>query len=300
MKSLFGSSQQKSKTQNDEIKLEIIQPPDNEKYRLPYFYPGSIILLKTDVIEGSVGIPLIGGKPYKHNGIRISVVGQNRVKSDNTLSVFYKRSKMIVKEGEVNEPLRLTFRINPIDFVVPSFYGTFTDSRYIIQARINVGNTEYNTSVPVYVLFTEPVPDKITPLKAEVGIQNVLHVEFVIQNPIFDCGGVIIGKVNFLVVKIRIVNMYLQIRRTEYFNNGIISYRNEAIIAQYEILDGMPVRGDTVPIRFYLPSVKVWPYPKSSGRNLEVKYNIRLFLLDENGKHYFKDLSDTVTRLEIQ
>lgn len=298
-KSLFGSTKESSEATNGDIKVEVEQPQENEKYRLPYFYPGSIILLKTDEIKGSITVPLINGRPYKHNGILISVIGQHRIKSDNTISLFYKRSKTLIQEGDVKEQVKIAFHIKALDFPVPSFYGTFCDCRYMVQARVKIGNTEHVMGKPIYILFTQPVPENIVPMKAEVGIQNVLHVEFVIQNPVFDCGGVLIGKINFLIVKIRIVNMYIQIRRTEAFNNGIASFKNDAIIAQYEILDGMPVRGDSVPIRFYLPSVKLWPYPMNSGKNLTVNYNIRFFMVDENGKHYFKDLSNSVTRLVV-
>ena len=299
-KSFFGSKSGESETQNQDIKLNLNQPPQNENYRLPYFYPGSIIFTKNDPITGNVVVPLINGRGYHHLGIFLSIIGQNRIKTDNTISPFYKRTKQLAKEGDITEQTVIEFSINKLDYPVPSFYGTFADSRYTFQVRIKLQKSEQISNKPIYLLFTEPRPAEIQPLKAEVGIQNVLHVEFVIQNPIFDCGSVILGKVHFLIVKIRIVNLYIQIRRIESFNNGVISFKNEILLCQYELLDGMPVRGDWIPIRFYMPNIKAWPYPENSGRSLDVSYNIRFLLVDENGKHYFKDLAQSVTRFAIE
>lgn len=295
LKSLFGSSSEVAEVQND-LNLQIQQPPENEKYRLPYFFPGSLILLNTDKIIGSLKIPLIGGKSYAYDAIYISILGQNRIKADDSLTTFYKRTKIIKEAGTATKEETINFAIKQLDYPVPSFYGTFVDCRYIIQARIKTKKTEYVQTVPVYILFTHPVPDKIEPMKAEIGIQNVLHIEFVLQNPTFDCGSVMIGKILFLVVKIRIVRIILQIRREEYYSNGYISSKNESIISEYEILDGMPCRGDQIPIRFYFPGVKVWPYPLDCGKNLEVKYFMRFLLIDENSKHYYKELTKEMFR----
>ena len=296
---MFNFFKSKTSSSEPEIALELNQPPENEKYRLPYFFPGSIIFTSNDKISGTIKVTPPNGKTVHHQGIKVVILGQNRIKTDGSLIPFYNCWKSVQKEGDISGETELKFKINVLDFQIPSFYGTYVDARYTIQAKIMVNNTEKVVEKPIYLLSIDKMPTDLQPLKAEVGIQDVLHVEFVIQNPVFDCGSVIIGKVHFLVVKIRIVNMCIQIMRTEQFNNGIISGKHETVISQYEILDGMPVRGDCIPIRFYLTNIKAWPFPRKTGKNLEVSYNVRFLLIDDNGKHYFKELSNYIGRYEI-
>lgn len=292
-KSLFGSSKSNSGSEKL-IKLNLDSLEKNEQYRLSYYFPVSIIYLHDDKITGTIDINLNGARSLTYESIYISVVGQNRNKSDGSLTTFYKRTKQIAESGTLTKDATIKFELRPLDYEVPSFYGTHFDSRYLVQASIKTKQQEVNDDVPIYVLFAEAKPDSIVLLKAEVGIQNVLHVEFVIQNPSFAVDDCIIGKVNFLIVKIRIVKVYIQIKRLESFNNGIVTFKQDTIICQHEILDGIPVRGDSIPIRFYMGGVKAWPYPKNTSKFLNVSYSIRFLLVDENDKHYYKDLGDYV------
>ena len=296
---MFNFFRSKTGPSDVEIELELKPPEENEKYRLPYFFPGSIIFTSKDKIAGTIKIKPVNWKPIHHQGIKVVILGQNRIKTDGSLIPFYTCWKLVQKEGDISDETSINFKINVIDFKVPSFYGTNIDARYTIQVKIMINNNEKTIEKPIYLLSIDEMPSEIKPLKAEVGIQDVLHVEFVIQNPLFDCRNVILGKVHFLVVKIRIVNMFIQIMRTEQFNNGIISAKHEKIISQYELLDGMPVRGDWLPIRFYLGNIKAWPFPRKTEKNLEVSYKVRFLLIDDNGKHYFKDLADYIGRYEI-
>lgn len=290
-RSWFGG---KSSQENEKIvTLNLHMPEKNEQYRLPYFFPGSIIYLHDDKIAGTVKISA-NRRTINYESITISILGQYRIKSDGTLSQFCRYSKQIAATGSASNEASVDFSVRPADCQIPSFYGTFVDARYLVQATVKINGEEHTDSVPIYLLFAEEKPDKIVPFKAEVGIQNVLHVELVIQNPMFCTSDCIIGRLNFLVVKIRITNIYLQIKRQETFNNGIVSFKHDSIIAQHELLDGIPVRGDSIPIRYYMAGVKAWPYPKNSTMYLNVDYAIRLLLVDENGKHYYKDLSSYI------
>ena len=53
----------------------------------------------------------------------------------------------------------------------------------------------------------------------------------------------IIGKVYFLLVRIKLKNMELEIRRRESTGSGPSSYIETETIAKFELMDGAPVRG---------------------------------------------------------
>lgn len=108
----------------------------------------------------------------------------------------------------------------------------------------------------------------------EVGIEDCLHIEFeynkskyVVQyfsmcerslltlygafaylyvEPIlsrYHLKDVIIGKIYFLLVRIKIKNMELEIRRRESTGSGPNTYVETETLAKFELMDGAPVRG---------------------------------------------------------
>jgi hypothetical protein len=54
---------------------------------------------------------------------------------------------------------------------------------------------------------------------------------------------VIVGKIYFLLVRIKIKHMELEIRRRESTGSGPNTYNESETLAKYEIMDGAPVRG---------------------------------------------------------
>jgi vacuolar protein sorting-associated protein 26 len=53
-------------------------------------------------------------------------------------------------------------------------------------------------------------------------------------------------------------------------------------------MDGAPVKGEVVPIRFYLASTDLTPTYKNVNNRLSVKYLLSLVLFDEEDRRYFK------------
>lgn len=59
-------------------------------------------------------------------------------------------------------------------------------------------------------------------------------------------------------------------------------------ITKFEIMDGAPVRGESVPIRLFLNGFDVSPTFKSVHNKFSVKYYLNLVLVDEEDRRYFK------------
>lgn len=65
-----------------------------------------------------------------------------------------------------------------------------------------------------------------TPIKVEVGIEDMLHIEFEYLKTLYHLKDCIVGKVTFFLVKLRIKSMELCIMRKEVFGTGE-AVRNE-------------------------------------------------------------------------
>lgn len=53
-------------------------------------------------------------------------------------------------------------------------------------------------------------------------------------------------------------------------------------------MDGAPVKGECIPIRFYLVSTDLTPTYENVNKRFSVKYYLNLVLVDEEDRRYFK------------
>ncbi len=84
----------------------------------------------------------------------------------------------------------------------------------------------------------------------EVGIEDCLHIEFEYDKAAYHLNDVVVGKIYFLLVRIKLKYMEIEIRRREITGSGVNARSDSETIAKYEIMDGAPVRGENIPIRY--------------------------------------------------
>lgn len=79
--------------------------------------------------------------------------------------------------------------------------------------------------------------------------------------------------------------MYISI----YFGSpGPHTFTENETIAKYEIMDGAPVRGESIPIRVFLAGYDLTPTMRDINKKFSVKYFLNLVLMDEEDRRYFK------------
>lgn len=99
---------------------------------------------------------------------------------------------------------------------------------------------------------------------------------------------VIVGKIYFLLVRIKIKHMEIAIIKKETTGIGQNTYNDNENIAKYEIMDGAPVRGESIPIRLFLAGYDLTPTMKDINKKFSVRYYLNLVLVDEEERRYFK------------
>ena len=97
-------------------------------------------------------------------------------------------------------------------------------------------------------------PEMNNPIKMEVGIEECLHIEFEYNKSKYHLKDVIVGKIYFLLVRIMIKHMEIAIIKRETTGSGPNTFHENETIAKYEIMDGAPVRGESIPIRYSTPA----------------------------------------------
>lgn len=126
------------------------------------------------------------------------------------------------------------------------------------------------------------------PMKMEVGIEDSLHIEFEYCKGKYHLRDVIVGKIYFLLVRIKIKHMEIAIIRRESTGSGPNLYNESETITKYEIMDGAPVRGESIPIRMFLSAYDLTPTYRNVNNKFSVKYYLNLVLVDEEDRRYFK------------
>ena len=84
----------------------------------------------------------------------------------------------------------------------------------------------------------------------EVGIEDCLHIEFEYDKAKYHLKDTVVGKIYFLLVRIKLKHMEVEIRRRETTGSGSHARNESETLAKYEIMDGAPVRGESIPIRW--------------------------------------------------
>ena len=90
---------------------------------------------------------------------------------------------------------------------------------------------------------------------------------------------VIVGKVYFLVIRLKIKCMEIELLRKETtgamnasgsYNTGVVE-RTE-VLFKYEVMDGSPNKGETVPIRIFLAGYDLQPTMRDIAKKFSVRY----------------------------
>lgn len=69
---------------------------------------------------------------------------------------------------------------------------------------------------------------------------------------------------------------------------GPNSYLENETIAKYEIMDGAPVKGESIPIRVFLAGYDLTPTMRDINKKFSVRYYLNLVLMDDEDRRYFK------------
>jgi len=114
----------------------------------------------------------------------------------------------------------------------------------------------------------------------QVGIEGALHIEFEYNRSKYSLRDVIVGKIYFLLVRIKIQRMEISIIKRETTGSGANMYNESETITKFEIMDGSPVRGECIPVRIFLNGFELTPTFKDINKKFSVRYYLNLVLID--------------------
>lgn len=169
-----------------------------------------------------------------------------------------------------------------------SYTGNNVKLRYFIRVVISRRMSDIVKEQDIIVHTLSSYPDVNNSIKMEVGIEDCLHIEFEYNKSKYHLKDTIVGKIYFLLVRIKIKHMELAIIKRELSGNTPSLFQDSDTIAKFEIMDGAPVRGESIPIRLFLAGYDLTPTMKDINKKFSVRYFLNLVLVDEEERRYFK------------
>ena len=240
---------------------------------------------------------------------------------------FISLSKELVPPGTLyNAKTVVPFHFRNVEKEFESYRGRNVSVQYFVRVAVErkfLPPLHKEHEVFVQIIGKEPEVNES--IKMEVGIEDCLHIEFEYERRCYHLNDVILGKINFLLVRIKIKHMELAVIRRETSGEGVATtsiatpgsaqpapaiqggnadaniLTETQTLTKYEIMDGAPVKGEQIPVRLYLKGIPadLTPTYDAVNNRFSVRYFLNLVLVDEEDRRYFKQQEIILWRKEI-
>lgn len=260
-------------------------------------------------ISGVAVVVVKPGRKLDHQGIRVEVIGQIDVIYDQSSSYdFFSITKDLEPSGSLFETKQYKWKFNAVDKPYETYYGSNIQLRYFVRLTVLrayasniikevdfvVQNLDNN--IPASISEKNKIQDGI---KMEVGVEGCLHIELEYDKSAYHLKDVVIGKVYFSIVRLKIKYMEIDIIRLETCGSGPSAVTETEVLSKFEIMDGAPAKQETIPLRMYLCGCDLTPTYKNLQNKLSVRYFLNLIIVDEEDRRYFKRQEITLWRKKL-
>ncbi|KAJ1917719.1 Vacuolar protein sorting-associated protein 26 [Tieghemiomyces parasiticus] len=262
----------------------------DRREKMPLYFDG-------ESVTGKVVIRVKDGKRLEHNGIKVEFVG--------AIELFYDRgnkyeftslAQELAVPGEMRQNTNFEFEFKNVEKQFESYHGINVKLRYFVRVTVARRFGDLIKERDLWVYSYRMPPEINNSIKMEVGIEDCLHIEFEYNKSKYSLKDVIVGKIYFLLVRIKIKHMELSIIRRETTGAAPNQYNESETITKFEIMDGAPVRGETIPIRLFLGGFELTPTYRDVNKKFSTRYYLNLVLIDEENRRYFKQQEITIFR----
>lgn len=265
---------------------------DDEKKEGCYLYYDG------ETVAGKVNLTLRRpGTKIDHQGIKIEFIGQIELFGDRSnRHEFTSLVRELARTGELSQNMSYDFEFVQVEKPYESYAGTNVHLQYFLRVTVVKRLSNLVKELPLAVHTLARYPETNSSIKMEVGIEDCLHIEFEYNKSKYHLRDVVVGKIYFLLVRIKIKHMEIQINKKETTGAGPNALNENETITKYEIMDGLPVRGESIPIRLFLSGYDLTPTMRDVNKKFSVRYYINLVLVDEEDRRYFKQQEITLFR----
>lgn len=259
-----------------------VKNKNGRKEKLPLYEDG-------ESVKGQVTIRVKDGRRVEHLGIKIQLIGTIDTNNDGlNFDNFLYLVQELSAPAELNHPENYSFEFKNVEKQFESYRGTNVRLRYYLKCIVQRKSADVIREKELWVYSKQTPPDTPTTVKMDVGIEDCLHIEFEYSKSRYSLKDVIVGRIYFLLVRLKIKHMELSLIRRETVGSGSNQVSDSETLVRFEIMDGAPVRGETIPIRLFLGGFDLTPTFRDVNKKFSTRTFLSLVLIDEDARRYFK------------
>lgn len=274
--------------ENEDTRKHVeVKTPHGRLEKLPIYKDG-------ESVKGEVTIRTKEGRKVEHLGVKVQLLGSIETNIDGLIT-----SEFLSLATELAAPAQLThsetypFEFKNVEKQYESYRGKNARLRYFIKVTVlRKSSSEIKREKELWVyqyISLPPVNPKDSPtVKMDVGIEDCLHIEFEYLKSRFSLKDVIVGRIYFFLVRLKIKHMELSLIRRETVGAPPNQIIDSETVVRFEIMDGAPVKGETIPIRLFLGGFDLTPTYRDVNKKFSTRTYLSLVLIDEDARRYFK------------
>lgn len=270
---------------------EIKSPHGGRIEKLPIYKDG-------ELVKGTVTIRTREGRRVEHTGIKVQMIGLIETNVDGVVTLdFLTMGKELAAPGMLDGEESFPFEFKNVEKQYESYRGKNAKLRYYVRVVVlRKLAAEVSRDKELWVFqYSEPegpVPGSAvaqpSTVKMDVGIEECLHIEFEYLKLRFNLKDVIHGRIYFQLVRLKVKHMELLLIRREVVGAQPNQITDSETLVRFEIMDGAPVKGETIPIRLYLAGFDLTPTYRDVNKKFSSRTYLLLVLIDEDARRYFK------------
>lgn len=266
-----------------------IKNPQGRVEKMPVYKDG-------ESVKGTVTVRTKEGRKVEHLGLKVQLLGLIETNIDGLVSSeFLSLATELASPGSLTHPEQYPFEFKNVEKQYESYRGKNARLRYYIKVVMLKKNnsSEITREKELWVYqYVAPVVSSakkdVSTVRMDIGIEDCLHIEFEYLKLRFLLKDVIIGRIYFLLVRLKIKHMELSLIRRETVGSPPNQVTDSETVVRFEIMDGAPVKGETIPIRLFLGGFDLTPTFKDVNKKFSTRTYLLLVLIDEDARRYFK------------
>lgn len=137
--------------------------------------------------------------------------------------------------GELQHPQTFDFNFKNVEKQYESYNGINVKLRYYVRVTVSRRMADVIREKDIWVYSYRIPPEMNSSIKMDVGIEDCLHIEFEYSKSKYHLKDVIVGRIYFLLVRLKIKHMELSIIRRETTGAAPNQYNESETLVRFEV-----------------------------------------------------------------
>ncbi|KAI5286390.1 Vacuolar protein sorting-associated protein 26, partial [Ascosphaera atra] len=147
---------------------------------------------------------------------------------------FLSLGQELAAPGELHHPQTFPFNFKSVEKQYESYNGINVRLRYFVRVTVSRRIADVVREKDIWVYSYKLPPPTNNPIKMDVGIEECLHIEFEYSKSQYHLKDVIVGRIYFLLVRLKIKHMELSIIRRETTGTPPNQYNESETLVRFE------------------------------------------------------------------